>query len=104
MHHPEFGFVTVAMGPLKYLEMAVDMALSVRVFHDDPVCLLCDAPTMAIALEKYSEVFDPIVLIDTPLKHPLASNFLLAELAPFERGFYIDADVLAVAPQLSGFW
>ena len=96
MDHHEFGFVTVAMGSERYLEMAVDMVLSLRRFHADPVCLMCDEPLQTVALSRYDHVFDIVVCMPGGLVTPMESNFLLSECAPFERGFYIDADVLVL--------
>lgn len=79
-----------------YLEMAVDMALSLGEFHSDPICLLCDRPILEIVQARFPDVFDDLVLIETELDHPLAANFLLSELAPYERGLYIDADVIVL--------
>ncbi len=90
----DFGFVTAAYGTVNYLEMAVDMALSLQRFHADPVCLLCDPETAKIAKANYSEVFAHVVSPDVELVHPLASNFLICEYAPFARGMFIDADIL----------
>ncbi len=94
MAENDFGFVTAAFGTVNYLEMAVDMALSVKQFHADPVCLLCDPETAEVAKATYGEVFAHIVCPDVELVHPLASNFLICDYAPFARGMFIDADIL----------
>lgn len=93
----DFGFVTAATGKPDYLEMAVDMVLSLRQFHDDPVALLCDANLANLAQQHYASVFDHIIEIKQPLRHALESNFLAADLAPFERGLFLDADILLLA-------
>lgn len=94
MTREDFGFVTAAFGKVNYLEMAADMALSLKRFHTDPFCLLCDQETARLAKATYTDIFDHIVCPDVTLVHPLASNFLVCDYAPFARGMFIDADIL----------
>ncbi len=92
-----FGFVTIATGHLDYTEMAVDMALSLRRFHRDPICLLADASARAHVMANYPEVFDVIVELTPRYRPRRTSKFALAELVPFERAVFIDADTIVLS-------
>ena len=93
-----FGFVTIAMGSKAYLEMAVDMALSLRAFHDNPICLICDTTLATPARTDYARVFDVVETLPDDLPAYPAAKFQLSRLLPFDTGFFIDADVLVLAP------
>lgn len=91
-----FGFVTIAMKGRDYAEMAVDMLLSLRAFHDDPVCLVADDICADIVEAEYPGLFDHVSRIcgDNLVGH--AAKFHLAECTPYDRALFIDADILVV--------
>lgn len=94
MQRKSFCFATTAIGSRRYLEFAVDMALSLRRFHSDPICVLCTPELAAIARAKYTIVFDEIFEFNEPLISLSVSKFFLAKYVPYERVMFLDADIL----------
>jgi hypothetical protein len=91
-----FGFVTIAMKSGDYVEMAVDMLLSLREFHDDPVCLVADEICADIVEADYPGLFDHVARISGDNLVGPAAKFHLAECTPYDRALFIDADILVV--------
>lgn len=91
-----FGFATIALGKHDYLEMAVDMVLSLREFHGDPVSLLCCTKLADQASDLYRDVFDDILPLNDHIVAMPASRFLLADRVTYDSCFFIDADVLVL--------
>lgn len=92
------GYITVARGDIRYAEMAVDMALSLREFSAEPIVLAADAQSMAHVRGRYRGVFDDVVLL--PARYGAegrTSKFGLGEVTPLDRSVFIDADTLVLA-------
>ena len=94
----ELGFVTVASGNIKYAEMAVDMALSLREQHSEPIWLVADEASARHVNQNYPGIFDGISLIPAGYDLVRTHKFAIAEAAPCKRGIFIDADTLVLAP------
>jgi hypothetical protein len=94
----DLGFITIALGRPSYAEMAVDLALSAREFHDLPFALVADATLAAYVRTRYRGVFDEIRVLPDTYRRGHACKFALAELTPFARNVFIDADTLVLAP------
>ena len=94
----QLGFITVALGRPSYAEMAIDLALSAREFHDLPFALVADAALAAYVRTQYPGVFDEIRVLPDVYRKGHACKFALAELTPFARSVFIDADTLVLAP------
>ena len=93
-----FAFVTIATGKRFYLEMAVDMVLTLRRFHDEPVVLLAEGDCLDEARASYADLFTRIVAVpEVPAKKRRA-KFLLADLTPAHRAIFVDADILVLKP------
>jgi hypothetical protein len=90
------GFVTIAAGPLHYAEMAVDMALSLRQFHDQPRILLADAASHAHVTRDYHGIFDQVVLLPDSVGDGRRFKFRLAAYAPLAQAVFIDADIIVL--------
>lgn len=88
------GFVTIARGPWHYTELAVDMALSLRQFHDLPLILLADTASQARVAQLYPDIFTQVVALPQDANLGRVCKFRVAELAPLERGIFIDADII----------
>lgn len=96
------GFMTVAAGERRYLEMAVDLALSLREFNAEPVALALGDELRRVASASDLAVFDHVVPL--PPGYPKFLSKLAAPyVTPFDRTFFIDADSLAIGP-LDGIW
>ena len=57
------GFLTLATGARDYLELAVDMALSLREHTALPIAIACDGPLAEIARADFASVFDEVTRI-----------------------------------------
>ncbi|HTR87342.1 MAG TPA: hypothetical protein VMI56_22860 [Reyranella sp.] len=76
--------------------MAVDMALSLRQWHDEPIAIAGDAKAESYISGKYPGLFDHVVRLPAlgPIGH--AHKFSLAEVSPFRRSMFIDADTIVL--------
>lgn len=93
----------MAVGKMRYLEMAVDMALSLRKHTDHPIALATDAPLGTEALDRYSSVFDSIATIPDRFLVGRALKYGSAEVTPFEETIFVDADCIVLG-SLEGLW
>lgn len=94
----DLGFITIALGRPSYAEMAVDLALSTRAFHNHPFALVADRALAEYVGSRYPGVFDAIRELPDAYGKGHACKFSLAELTPFDRSVFIDADTLMLAP------
>lgn len=90
------GFMTLAFGSPKYVEMAVDFALSLRDWHSQPVAIAVDSPTAAYLADRYPAVFDAVIPIPDDWPPGWARKFSVAELTPFDRTVFVDSDTLVI--------
>ena len=93
----DIGFITVARGDVGYVEMAVDLALSLRQHHGEPIAIVVDEAAEARVRADYSRVFDEVLRLPPGHDHGWACKFALADTTPFERSLFIDADTLVLA-------
>lgn len=92
------GFVTLATGRPRFLEMAVDMALSLREHTDLPVGLIADEPLAARTRRDFAEVFDEITLLSPRFLDGRVRKYGVASASPFEETVYVDADCIVLGP------
>lgn len=92
------GYLTLAAGRPAYLEMAVDMALSLREQTELPVGIVCDAPLAASARERYASVFDSITLLPDRFERGRVRKYGVAEASPFAETVFVDADCVVLGP------
>ena len=90
------GFVTMAVGSRRFLEMGIDMALSLREHTDHPVALVADEEIAAVARETYPTVFDHVVLLPERFRDGRARKYGLAAASPFDQTAFIDADCIVL--------
>jgi hypothetical protein len=88
----DIGIVTLAARKRRYLEMAVDMALSSRVHNNLPVALAADAEIADLANTDYPGVFDVISVIPERFMVHRAIKYGVVEACPFRQAMFIDAD------------
>jgi hypothetical protein len=86
----------MAYGASEYVEMAVDMVLSLREWHDEPVAIAVDASAEAHIGRHYPGLFDEVLPFPTSLPIGKACKFSFGEISPFPRTLYIDADTIVL--------
>lgn len=91
------GYLTLAVGEPRYLEMAVDMALSLRKHTDLPVALAADPPLADLARGRYAPVFDHVSVIAERFLDRRAIKYGTAEASPFEETIFVDADCFVLS-------
>lgn len=99
----ERGYLTLAARTPMYLEMAVDLALSLRETNEEPVSLVVDRRLSARARRLYAPVFHHVLDLPEAYDFGRALKFCVGELTPYERTFFVDADTLSLA-SMSSFW
>ncbi len=93
---PRRGYLTLATGRPGYLEMAVDMALSLREHTQLPVAVACDAPLASYAQEHYASVFDRVTRLPERFLGGRTRKYGVAEATPFEETVFLDADCIVL--------
>jgi len=88
------GYLTIAARSPRFLEMAVDMALSLREHTDLPVAIAADEHLAGIATREYASVFDEITRIPDRFLQGRALKYGSAEASPFEETIFVDADCI----------
>jgi hypothetical protein len=93
----------MAVRKSRYLEMSVDMALSLREHTRHPISLAADRELAAAARRSYPTVFDSVELVEERFLVGRAFKYGAAAATPFEETIFIDADCLVLA-SLDGLW
>lgn len=86
----------MATGKLGFLEMAVDMALSLRENTDLPIGLACDPGLLEPSQTQYGAVFDEVCLVPERFLGGRTRKYGVAEATPFEETTFIDADCVVL--------
>lgn len=94
---PSRGYLTLAARDPVYLEMAVDMALSLREHTAYPIALAADEALGVRAQTRYAGVFDVVTLIPQRFREGRALKYGTAEASPFEETMFVDADCIVLA-------
>ena len=94
--HLDRGYLTMAVGHPRYLEMAVDMALSLRGHTTLPVVLASDDRLAVMARARYRDIFADIVGVEPRFLDGRARKFGVAVASPFNETVFIDADCLVL--------
>jgi hypothetical protein len=98
------GYISLATGSSHYLELAVNLAISLK--HNDPsrpFGLVTDLD-MQIP-EKYREVIDEVVRLPTaPGFHGCLNKLRLGDRSPFEETMFVDSDCLLVKEDMDRHW
>lgn len=92
------GYLTLATGRPAFLEMAVDMALSLREHTELPVGLVTDRELAADASERLAPVFDEVRVIDDRFLEGRVRKYGVAAASPFEEAVFVDADCVVLGP------
>jgi len=101
------GYMTVAAGPRRFVEFAVDLALSLREHNPEGTSLLTDEVGKRTVEDKYPGLFGRVERLPREYTQDARrcnlGKFYLADATPYERTMFIDADTLVVG-SLSGLW
>jgi hypothetical protein len=100
---PSRGYLTLAARDPRYLEMAVDMALSLREHTRLPVALAADDALAGIARARYAAAFDDVTLVPERFRSGRALKFGTAAASPFEQTMFVDADCVVLG-SLDHLW
>ena len=92
MSSKDRGYLTMAVGRPRYLEMAVDMALSLREHTDHPITLAADEELGRMARDRYAPVFDEVTRIPPRFLEGRAIKYGSAEASPFAETMFVDSD------------
>ncbi len=96
------GYLIIAAYQQKFLEMASNLALSIRLKDDRPIAIA----VKDIKVDPGSKrIFDHIIEIPHEKSRKAHLNkFIMNELTPFSKTMYIDADCLMVKDDISIIW
>ena len=93
----------IAFDDGRYLDIAANLALSVRRHDARPISVLVN-PKIKFD-PAYRELFDQVITVpdDASLKGAM-NKLRLFGLTPYERTMYIDSDCLLFSPRIEFFW
>ncbi len=97
------GYVALALDDRRYLDIAANLALSVRRFENRPISVIVNEKAGFNA--AYEGLFDKIIMM--PDNHTIAGAMNKARLfdfTPYDRTLYVDADCLLFSPRIEFFW
>jgi len=97
------GYITLALGASKYYEMAINLAVSVKVFDSRrPISLIHDG---SVDVARLIPHFDQLILIE-PLEGFVgcANKLRLFPYSPYVETMFIDSDCLLVKPDMDRHW
>jgi hypothetical protein len=96
------GYIIMALGPVRYVEMAVNLAMSIRLM--DPsrrICLIHDAPVPP----QFAPYFHDFHALAPDPRYPNVMNKLrVFDATPYEQTMFIDADCLLVKHDVDEIW
>jgi hypothetical protein len=96
------GYLVMALGPKKYVEMAANLAASIRIM--DPgrhVCLVHDQPVP----QDIAHQFADFAWLETDDRYPHVMNKLrVFDISPYDQTMFVDADCLMVKRDADDIW
>ena len=96
------GYVAIAFDDRRYLDIAANLALSVRRHDRRPISVLVN-PAVKVD-SAYTQLFDRIITVpDDPAFRGAMNKARLFDLTPYDRTLYIDADCLLFSPRIEFF-
>jgi hypothetical protein len=90
------GYLTLAARSARYLEMAVDMALSLREHTALPIALAADDELGAVARARYAAAFTTVTRLPDRFRKGRALKYGSAEASPFDETVFVDADCVVL--------
>lgn len=100
----EEGYLVLAMGKQKYLDMARNLAMSLKLLDPHrPICLVHDSNLPLRDID--SDLFDHTSLLEEEAEFVGCTNKIrLFDCSPYQRTMYIDADCLLVKKGIDFYW
>ncbi len=97
------GYIAIALDDQRYLDLAANMALSIKRIDTRPVSVVVNK---AIQVPKaYVAIFDHIIVAhDDPTIRGAMNKARLFEFTPYDRTMYIDADCFLFNSRIEFFW
>ncbi len=97
------GYVVIAFDDGRYLDIAANLALSIRRHDQRPVSVLIN-PAVRFN-PAYTGLFDQVITVadDTAFRGAMNKARLFG-LTPYDRTLYVDADCLLFSPRIEFFW
>jgi hypothetical protein len=97
------GYVALALDDTRYLDLAVNLALSVRRADTRPISVIVNQA--APVADHLRPLFDQVIVAPADDRLRGAMNKLrLYELSPYDRTLYLDSDCLLFSPRIAFFW
>jgi hypothetical protein len=97
------GYVAIAFDDARYLDIAANLALSLRRHDRRPVTVLVNKGVPVNP--RYVDLFDQIITApDDPSVRGAMNKARLFDLTPYDRTLYIDSDCLLFSPRIEFFW
>src|ERR1700756_2040536 len=99
----EEGYIVIALDDRRYVDLAVNLALSVRRCETRPVSVVVSPGTSLAPAEL--ELFDQVIPAPPEAALRGAMNKArLFDLSPYQRTLYVDSDCLLFSPRIELFW
>ena len=97
------GYVAIAMDDSRYLDLAANLALSVRRLDTRPISVIVNK---AISINPaYRKLFDSIIEApDVPEIRGAMNKARLYDLTPYDRTMYVDTDCILFSNRVEFFW
>lgn len=88
----------------KYVELAVNLAMSVRIVDPErPICLVHDGQVrLPLDADKYSDDF--VLMEHDPTYVGVMNKILLHHHSPYDRTMFVDADCIMVRNTVNAYW
>jgi hypothetical protein len=99
----EDGYVVLALGDSRYVDLAINLALSIRRSDTRPISIVTDPRRELPPATR--PLFDRVIEAapDEALRGAM-NKARLYELTPYRRTMYVDADCLLFTPRIAFFW
>jgi hypothetical protein len=98
------GYLILAMGPVEYVDMARNLAASIRVMDATRrICLVHDEAFLPG--ERDARLFDEFSFLRSDPRYPGVMNKIrLFPTSPFQRTMFVDADCLLLKTDVDRYW
>lgn len=98
------GYLLLATGSSKYLDMARNLAASIRVMDGTRrICLVHDKDARLDPAD--TQLFDNHAILENDPRYPgFMKKIQLFSLSPYDRAMFVDADCLLVKRDIDKYW
>ncbi len=86
----------MAVGSRRFLEMAIDMTLSLREHTGHGVAIVVDEAIHGVVRDLYPTVFDHVCPLPERFRDGRALKYGLASVSPFDETAFVDADCIVL--------